>query len=47
MKYILKLLGYEINQPTRLYYSMMTFTNESWLDGIVRRKQLYRYLANK
>lgn len=46
MKYILKLIGFEIKPKTELYHSILTFTNESWLDSIQRRNQTYRYYSN-
>ena len=32
-------------KPSYLAYSIVGFTNESWLDGITRQGRLYDYLA--
>lgn len=33
-------------KPSFLAYSIVGFTNESWLDGVIRQGRLYTYLSH-
>jgi hypothetical protein len=47
MKALLKLLGYEVRQPSLLLMHMVDVTHESWMGTLKRKNQLDKYLVKK
>lgn len=44
---ILRLLGLEIVEPSKLYLSMVRFTHENHWEQVQRQGRLYEYLHNR
>jgi hypothetical protein len=47
IKYILKLLGYELGRDSLVYQHMFEFTNSSWIQDIQQNGNIKYYYVSK